>query len=362
MGKPRKPDLDTPPDDASHSAMSDGSSIKLSLLFAGFTSVAALALGALGGCAAPAATEEAELGTSEAALGEAGTLTFTGDRGVDVSGTLEKGKKVRVAYDVNRLTTCRGDQNGKPAWSITGYWRIGSGSVHSFEAGGHSPSGGTAQPVLALDASGDLQIWFQNTSVWGCSAYDSDFGKNYHFAVKPAANEPGWVGNVRSVISRQTCNGPCESDLKPVQGAIVYDTWARQRAAIRSVYFEVWKDGVTSWDNPDLWKQLDVQVHSRVGSAGAFKSAYVSFDRRLGNNARYGVDLRGLDPIVGNATLTNVADCPAGLVALPSGEPLVEATVELYFTVNGAELRPANGGTFEVRYVNYKAPYAICVP
>ena len=30
--------------------------------------------------------------------------------------------------------------------------------------------------------------------------------------------EPGWVGNVRSVISRQTCNGPCESDLHPVTG------------------------------------------------------------------------------------------------------------------------------------------------
>jgi hypothetical protein len=327
--------------------------MKLSLLFVGFT--------ALAGCAPAASSDDADLGTSEAALGEAGTLTFGADYQVKVSGTLEKGKKIRVAYDANRLTTCRGEQNGKPAWSITGYWKIGNGAVHSFEAGGLSPSHGTDQPVLALDTSGELQIWFQNNSVWGCNAYDSDFGKNYRFAVQPAANEPGWVGNVRHVISRQTCNGPCESDMHPVAGEIVYDTWARERAAIRGIYFEVWKDGVTSWDNPDLWKQLDVQVHSRVGSSGPFKSAYVSFDRRLGNNARYAADLRALDPIKGQLAIANVADCPSFPLTAHGGQ-YVEATVELYFTVNGVEVRPVTGGAFRVRYQNYKSSYALCVP
>jgi hypothetical protein len=323
----------------------------------------ALSAGALGGCAAPAGDDRTELGTSEAALGEAGTLTFGRDFTVKLTGSLEKGKKVRVAYDANRLTACRGEQNGKPAWSITGYWRIGSGAVHSFEAGGFSPSSGTEQPILALDASGDLQIWFQNNDRWGCSAYDSDFGRNYHFAIAPAADEPGWIGNVRQVISRQTCNGPCESDMRSVEGEILYDTWARQRAAIRSVYFEVWKDGVTSWDNPELWKQLDVQVHTRVGATGAFKTAYVSFDRRIGNNARYAVDLTGLDPIPGLWTVQNAADCPAFPLTAPaaSGGAYVEATVELFFTVNGVELRPSTGGTFKVRYQNYKGLFAPCV-
>lgn len=339
--------------------MSDGSSFKLSLVFAGLTAISALALG---GCTAPAAEEPAELGTSEAALGEAGTLTFAADHTVKLSGSLAKGKKVRVAYDASRLTQCRGEQNGKPAWSITGFWKIGGGAVHTFEAGGLSPSNGTEEPVLALDASGDLQIWFQNVNRWGCSAYDSDFGKNYHFAIEPAAGEPGWVGNVRHVISRQTCNGPCESDLRPTQGEILYDTWARQRAAIRSITFEVWKDGVTTWDNPELWKQLDVQVHSRIGGTGAFQTAYVGFDRRVGNNARYAVDLRALDPIPGNFTVQNAADCPAFPLSAPAsnGGQYVETTVELYFTINGVELRPASGGVFVVRYQNYEGLYAPC--
>lgn len=340
--------------------MSDGACLKLSLILAGFT---ALAAAGLGGCAAPADGEQADLGTSEAALGEAGTLTFGADFGVHVSGTLQKGKKVRVAYDASRLTACRGEQNGHPAWTITGYYKIGSGDVHSFEAGGFSPSGGAEPPVIALDVSGDLQIWFQNNSVWGCSAYDSAFGNNYHFAVAPAANEPGWVGNVRAVISRQSCNGPCESDLHPAPGELLYDTWARQRAAYRGITFEVWKDGVTDHDNPDLWKQLDVQVHSRVSGAGAFTSTYVSFERRLGNNARYLADLTALDPIKGLTTITDVADCPSFPLVVPAGNggALVEATLELYFTVNGVEVRPAGGGTFRVRYQNYESAYAPCV-
>jgi hypothetical protein len=321
----------------------------------------------LGGCTAPTADDGADLGTSEAALGEAGTLTFGADYATSLSGTLQKGKKVRIAYDANRLTACRGDQNGHPAWTITGYYRIGSGDVHSFEAGGFSPSGGSQPPVIALDASGDLQLWFQNNSVWGCNAYDSAFGHNYHFAVAPAANEPGWIGNARSVISRQTCNGPCESDLVPVTGELLYDTWARQRAAYRGITFEVWKDGVTDHDNPELWKQLDVQIHSRVvggaGTPGAFTTAYVVFDRRLGNNARYLADLTALDPIKGQSAITNAADCPTFALSVPAanGGQYVEATVELYFTVNGAELRPADGSTFRVRYQNYKSAYALCV-
>ena len=350
--------------------MSDAASIKPSLIskglsggilagiFAGLT-----ALGA--GCAPPAEGpgDGADVATSEAALGEAGTLTFGADFQVKLAGTLEKGKKIRVAYEANRLTTCRGDFNGKPGWSITGYWKIGGGDVHSFEAGGFSPSSGTEQPVLALDQSGDLQIWFQNSSRWGCSAYDSDFGKNYHFAVKPAANEPGWIGNVRSVTSRQTCNngGPCDGDMREVNGEILYDTWTRQRAAIRAIYFEVWKDGVTTFDNPELWKQLDVQMHSRVGSTGPFTTAYVGFDRRTGNNARYAIDLTALDPIKGLFTIQNVSDCPAFPLSAPIDNGYVDATVELYFTVNGVELRPAPGAAYRVRYQNYKGLFAPCV-
>ena len=328
---------------------------KLGLLLAGVLAAA--------GCTAPASSEDDGSSTSEAALGSAVTITFDGAWNERVSGELQKGKKVRVVYDADRLTTCRGEINGGPGWAITGFWRIGEGPVRMFEAGGLSASGGADQSFL-LDASGDLQIWFQNTSRWGCSAWDSNLGDNYHFTVAPAAHEPGWIGNVRYAIDRMTCNGICDGSLRPVNGDIPYDTWARQRAVIRALTFEVWKDGVTNWDNPDRWRQLDVQVHSRVGNTGPFAMHHVDFDRRLGNNARYAADLRALDPIPGLFTIQDASDCPAFDLSVPSGsnDAYVEAVVELYVTVNGVEVRPSGpGSVFRVRYTNYKGLYAPCV-
>ncbi|MBX3191595.1 MAG: hypothetical protein KF819_31675 [Labilithrix sp.] len=314
------------------------------------------------GCAAPADAEDVE--STESALDEAATITFDAAWNERVRGELRKGKKVRVVYDAGRLTTCRGDLNGGPGWTITGFWRIGGGPIRTFEAGGRSSTGGADQ-AFVLDAKGDLEMWFQNTNRWGCSAYDSNLSANYRFAVGASASDPGWIGNARYAIDRMTCDGVCESSLRPVTGDIAYDTWARQRAAVRVLTFEVWKDGVTSWDNPELWRQLDVQVHSRVGSAGAFSTRYVDFEKRVGNNARYAIDLRALDPIPGMFTIQSPADCPAWplTVAAGSNDALVEAVVELYVTVNGVELRPAGpGSVYRVRYANYKGLYAPCVP
>ena len=329
-------------------------SLKLGLLLAGLV--------ALVGCSVPEA-EGDDVESTEAALGEAATITFDGAWNERVTGELQKGKKVKVVYDAGRLTTCRGEVNGGPGWAITGFWRIGEGPIRMFEAGGLSPSGGADQ-AFVLDASGDLQIWFQNTSRWGCSAYDSNHGQNYHFGVAPAAHEPGWVGNVRYAIDRMTCDGICESSLRPVTGDIPYDTYARQRAAIRALTFEVWKEGVTDWDNPDRWRQLDVQVHSRLGATGSFTTRHVDFERRLGNNARYAVDLRALDPIPGNFTIQDPNDCPSFDLSVPVGanDAYVQAVVELYVTVNGVEVRPGGPeSVFRVRYTNYKGLYAPCV-
>lgn len=102
---------------------------------------------------------------------------------VHSGGPLVAGNSVEVAYDEDRLTDCRGEQAGQPAWSITGYHRLNDGAVGDFEAGGHSPSQGTEPPIFNLDESGDLSLWFHNTNAWGCSAYDSNFGANWQFTV-----------------------------------------------------------------------------------------------------------------------------------------------------------------------------------
>ncbi len=339
--------------------MSDGASARFFRTIGVFT-----LLGALAACST-AAVDAESVGTSEAELGEAAVVRFGADFEERVTGELVKGRQVRIVYDPARLPQCRGEQGGVPQWSISGAWKIGDGPVRAFTAAGLN-AGSPEGAVLDLDRSGELQIWFSNNNRWGCNGYDSDFGKNYRFPVKPAAHEPGWLGNARYAIERQTCDGrACDASLRPVPPAIVYESWARQRAAVRVITFEVWKEGVTDRENPDLWRQLDVQVHARLQGTTTFTTSYVALDRRVGNDARYAIDLAKLDPIPGFAVADTAEKCPAVPLRLPPelNGGYVEATVELYATVNGVELRPDGGGAgglFRVRYQNYADRFPAC--
>jgi hypothetical protein len=131
--------------------------------------------------------------------------------------------------------------------------------------------------------------------------------------------------------------------------------------AIRAIYFEVYKSGVTDFDNPDLWRQLDVQVLSRpVGSAATWRSQYVRFDGRAGNNARYGLLLREFDPL-GENTITDRANCPAASLALSPDGQYVTTELDYYFRVNGVEYRPAAGGAFRGRFSQYRGLFEVCL-
>jgi len=310
-------------------------------------------------CAAPTSEDVSQ--TESSSLNEDATIHFrTG--GVDATGSLSAGEVLHIDYDTNRLTACRGGNNdGSPGWSITGYWQLNGGPVSSFEAGGFSPSHSTGQPQITVPGSGDLAIWFQNTSRWGCNAYDSDYGKNFHFKIAASANAPGWMGNFTVVMSRECSGGrgpACDRDRRATDGSFTFDTWSRQRAATTTLSFEVWKSGVTDFDNHDLWKQLDVRMYSRVGDSGAFQMQYVNLDQRVNNNARYMVDLRGLDPVEGLTVITDKSKCPP---LTNEGNGMVKADLQYYFVVNGVELRPQSGGVFHGTYENYQQAFATCL-
>jgi hypothetical protein len=313
------------------------------------------------GCSASSGDDVAT--STDSNLNEDATVHFRSN-GVDSSGTFAAGGTLHVDYDANRLTTCRGgNDNGSPGWTITGYYRINGGDIQSFWAGGFSPTGETTQPSIHLGDAGDLEMWFQNTSRWGCSAYDSANGANYHFKVGATANAPGWMGNFSVVMSHE-CEGgrgaACDRDRQASDGSFTYDTWTRQRAATAALYFEVWKSGVTDADNPDLWKELDVRLYSRVGDSGPFAMQYVQYDQRVGNNARYMIDLRPLDPILGLVTINDKSGCPS-FPLTADGDGYVKADFQYYIVVNGAELRPQGGGVFHGTYQNYKDAYAPCL-
>lgn len=115
-------------------------------------------------------------------------LHFDADR-VYAEGDLVEGAAVRVVYDTERTTRCRGEQGGVPQWTISGFYRINSGEIASFGAGGLSETNGSAKPIIKLSEPGDLELWFQNTNRWGCSAYDSDYGANFHFKVSASKSQ-----------------------------------------------------------------------------------------------------------------------------------------------------------------------------
>ncbi|WP_426756152.1 DUF6209 family protein [Myxococcus sp. Y35] len=95
------------------------------------------------------------------------------------------GSTAAIHFNTDRLTQCRGNINGTtPGWTITGYYQFNGGPVQSFWVAGFSSTPNPPAPSIPLNTRGDLAVWFENTSRWGCQAWDSNFGSNYHFTVQ----------------------------------------------------------------------------------------------------------------------------------------------------------------------------------
>lgn len=101
------------------------------------------------------------------------------------SNPLPFGQTAAILYSADRLTQCRGNINATtPGWTITGHYQFNNGPVQSFWVAGFSSVSNPPPPSIPLNQRGDLSIWFENTNRWGCQAWDSNFGANYHFNVQ----------------------------------------------------------------------------------------------------------------------------------------------------------------------------------
>lgn len=323
--------------------------------------LSAMALGLLiaAGCAPSGALEASEdVASDDEALAFA-TITFDAAWNENVSGVLVEGGTLALSYDDSRLASCKTFQGGTPRYAITAHARFADGTEKTTVVSGLMAA---SAPTLEIGVPGEVQIWFEATNVYGCHEFDSSFGENYRFNVLEDAQKPNWVGNAAFVVARSTCSGgPCDYDRRNLEAGVPYDTWARQRAAIRSIYVDVWEPGVTDRDNPDLWKQIDAQVHYRWSGEETFQTAYVDFSKRVGNDARYELALRPFDPMTGNVITDPETQCPQGDVTLDPSGFYARTTLELYFTFNGKELRPSGGGTYKVTFEDYKERYAPCL-
>jgi hypothetical protein len=137
------------------------------------------------GCAGQVeSTDERTAAESAPAL-----LTFAADWSVTPSAPVVSGGQATIHYDIARLPHCRAWYHGFPAWGISAYWAVDGGN-------------GFTQPVTVRNASGqldavditfavppgrDLAIWFHASDEYGCSEWDSDWGRNFHFALEPGA-------------------------------------------------------------------------------------------------------------------------------------------------------------------------------
>ena len=116
-----------------------------------------------------------------------GTIVhFTSGFSTTVSGTLTAGQDVTIDYDFRRLPECRSTSGASPAWAITMFSQIDGGAVVSADLDQTVDGYRFAQPgTIALPSSAStLALWFENDDVYGCNAWDSDYGANYTFSVE----------------------------------------------------------------------------------------------------------------------------------------------------------------------------------
>ncbi len=113
------------------------------------------------------------------------TLTFGADWSFAQSGPVRAGDAIVVHYATDRLKQCQAQTNEQAAWGITLHWQVDGGAVHDAMAG--RPDGAQlvpADPVITVPRGQDLAMWFEATSVYGCHAWDSANGANYHVTIE----------------------------------------------------------------------------------------------------------------------------------------------------------------------------------
>jgi hypothetical protein len=255
-------------------------------------------------------------------------------------GVLAPGGEVSIVYAQGRLDGCRSTQGGMPQWDLTAHVK--------FEPGGQligaSVRDGSTTMSVPTDARRAI-VWFEATSVHGCHQWDSNFGNNYVF---DAATPPAWVGDASTLTTRDTTGDICGG--AGASSGFSFDTWTRQRAAITNLCFAVYQPGMTDHDDPDLWQKLDTSVHWRGAGQTAWHVKPVSFDRRVGNNARFAMSWRELDPF-------RSYHCPDVPTSITADQQYVQATLEYYIVVNGYEVRPEPGAAFSGTFTDYATDY-----
>jgi hypothetical protein len=109
-------------------------------------------------------------------------IHFGGDWQNRVDGAVGPGT-VLVDYDLSRAQ-CHGSQYGSDAYAVTMYTSIDGDTPQPQTITTLVDGRNFATPRYVSLPQGDhtLAIWFENTDVFGCHAWDSNYGNNYSFS------------------------------------------------------------------------------------------------------------------------------------------------------------------------------------
>jgi hypothetical protein len=219
-------------------------------------------------------------------------------------GALVAGRPAVITYAIDRLPDCRGTHNGYPAWDVVASVRFSpggqvvEGTVRGFDSLNGTPTNAGAKGVpFGFDVPAgatSAQVWFHNFTGAGsnCSAWDSNQGANYQFAVEPhgfAAVQ--WVGNPGSSFSR-AC-----SRQEGAPATVVLDSYLQQRAC-SFVEADVYVPGLTdgaSLKSEAVWADVELKLDGQPMTANALPA----FVGRAGNDYRFHYELPRSDLFYG---------------------------------------------------------------
>lgn len=138
------------------------------------------------GCSAYDSNEGANYQFDIDRHGLGAVLSFDADFTNSQSAAIHAGDQIVVHYAPERLSQCAATSNGQyPGWGVTMHWQVDGGSVHDVMAARADGANlVAADPVITMPRGHDLAMWFEATSVYGCDAFDSAYGANYHFTIE----------------------------------------------------------------------------------------------------------------------------------------------------------------------------------
>lgn len=137
------------------------------------------------GCVAYDSNENANYTFDIAGITRGPVLSFDADFSESQSGSLVAGQQAVVHYEPERLAECAASSGGMAKWSVTMHYRVDGGATKTMLVTRAEGSDLVASDAaFTIPRGSDLEMWFSSTNVYGCNAYDSNLGANYHYSVE----------------------------------------------------------------------------------------------------------------------------------------------------------------------------------